>query len=322
MATVVHVTATPLVGLGLVVLRVDVSGDLVPRVDLARRAVGDTTIDPVILAAGYLSVDGNLELVNGSAMVYDTTVPLDVPVEYLVAVPGEELVVVTGPVTVASGGLWRLGDPARPYLDITASLAAGVAECSTVGAIITMGMSGDSLDGRGETADVPGRRDPIVGTEVMSLPRFELRMATRTTADREAAEALLATGDVLLLRTPSAYAMGPRYVLVSEVQIDRLVNDHRKSWRRISAGLRQVGAPEVGAYGWLGTRWMDLCTGPYATWADLTAAGISWSTIGYGIAGGAFPAAMRTWFEVNATWASWAALTATGKTWAQLVEGA
>lgn len=321
MATTVHVTATPIDALGLVALRVDTSGDLVPTVTLARRVVGDMATDPVVLAAGYLSVSGELDLVNGSAVVFDTTVPLDTPVEYLVAVSGGVPAVATAPVTVASGSVWRLGDPLRPYLDITATLATGVAECSTARATLTMGLSGDSLDGQGELVQVPGRRDSLVGTEPISMPTFELRLATRTATDRTAVESLLEPGGVLLLRMPSAYAMPPRYVAVSRASVDRLVSDQRRPWRRFTISLQQVGNPAGGAYGWLGVRWADLCTGPYATYAALTAAGVSWASIADGVGGGVYPTVMRTWSEVTATWATWAPLTATGKTWSQLVAG-
>lgn len=320
MAVEVHVTPTPYAALGLVMLRVDLSGGTIDEVTVERQAVvtGDTL--PPIVPAGYLGATATVRLINGSGVWADTTVPLDTPVQYLAAVPGEDPVASGDPVTLDSGGVWRLGNPFRPYQDVLLTLAAPTPHCSATGAAVIMGLTADQHNGQGELQRLAGRAGPLVGTDPLETPTFDLRLWTRLEADREAVLDLHRTGDILLLRAPSTYQLAPRYVFVSGVGVERVSADHRKTWRAIVAQLREVDQPVGGAYGWLGVRWVDLCT-VYPTWADLLAAGASWATIATGGATGAFPAAMRTWAEVDATWATWAGLTAEGKTWAELVAG-
>lgn len=322
MTTLIHVTATPVSSLALVMLRVDTSGDRVPAVTLLRRVVGSTVTASVIVPAGMADADGNLLVPGGSAELLDSTAPLDTPFEYLAGLPGQTPTVVCTPVTLASSDMWHLGDPARPYLDLALSRTTTTPYCDTSGSIIILGLSDDTLGGRGDVLEIPGRRMPQAQVEYQQTPSFQVRFGTKLTSDRQAAEALFATGDVLLLRVPVAYDLDPRYVMVDEVQIGRVSTDHRKEWRLFTVSLREVDQPAVQSGGAAGFRFSDLCSGGYATWSAMVAGGLSWASLGYGVGGGGLPAVMRTWAEVNSTWASWNALAATGKTWTDVVTGA
>lgn len=326
MTTLVHVSPMVYADLGIVLLRVDTSGDPPPGgvVSLARREVGSSISDPIIVPAGYLDTSGDVQLVNTSALLADTTVPLDTPVEYLSGLPGTTLTVTAGPVTVASGSKWRLGDPLQPYLDLTLLKTRGssATACPTsTQAIIVSGLGEDSLDMQSELVQLPGSRTPLPGIQPISSPTFEVRFGTRTQADREAAEALFASGNILLLRAPSTYQMDPRFVAVQSARISRVRADHRVQWRMVTAQMRVVAQPPGAAYGFLGARWADLCA-TYATWTDLNAAGLSWASLGTGVAGGTFPTAMRTWAEVASGFATWNDVAAGGRTWDQLLAGA
>ncbi len=326
MFTLIHVSPTVYAGLGIVMLRVDTSGDPAPGdlVVIARRIVGSTSPEEVIPAAGYLSESSTVHLINGSSILFDTTVPLDTAVEYLAYLPGEDPEVVTGGVTVPSGMIWRLGDPVRPYLDLPLTLSrANPVECpTTAGAKIILSLSDDSLDMQSEIMKLPGSRTPLTYTEPIASPTFEIRFATRSVADRQAAENLLAPGGVLLLRAPSVYQFVQRYLVVTSAKIERISADHRKSWRIFTVQAKECSQPPGAAYGWLGARWLDLCYGGYADWDAILAAGLSWGSLGTGIAGGGYPSEMRTYAEVDATYAIHAALIATGKTYSDLVTGA
>lgn len=325
MTTMVHVTAVPYEGTGMVMLRVDTSGDPAPGdiVTLGRRPVGSTAASPAIVPAGYLATSGDVRLINGSGLFYDTTIPLDTPVEYLSGLPGGTATVAAGPITLGSQSTWRLGDPLRPYLDMAMVLTRSTATACPVApnAIITS-LTDDSLSGQSESVAVPGSGYPLTNPEPISSPTFGIAFVTKTTADREAAESLFAPGGILLLRAPSAYALPSRYLRVDSVGIARVRSDHRFPWRRFDAQVREEEQPTGAAYGWLGACWADLCSGSYPTWSAVTAAGLSWSSLATGIASGAYPSVMRTYPEVAATWATYADLEATGKTYAQLAAGA
>lgn len=325
MTTLVHVTPMVYADLGIVLLRVDTSGTPPANslVSLARREVGSTVSSEPPVPAAYADASGDVQLVVTSGLFADTTVPLDTPVEYLSGLPGTALTVATGSVTVASSSKWRLGDPLRPYLDQALILKRSSATfCpDTDRAIIILGLGEDGLNMQTELTEQPGSATPVTGLQPMASPTFEVRLATRTQADREAVEALLATGNVLLLRPPAVYQMDPRYVVVTDARVSRISADHRKPWRVITAQLRVVSQPAGSSYGWLGARWADQCA-TYATWTALNAAGLSWASLGYGAAGGGIPAAMRTYNEVAVEFASYNALAAGGCTYDQLLAGA
>lgn len=326
MVTFVHVSHLVYADLGLVVLRVDTSGDPVPGdlITIARRMAPLGSIESVIPAAGYLSESNQIQLVNGSAVIVDSTVPVDTTVEYLAGVGNEEPEVVTGEIIVPSGMVWHLGDPLRPYLDLHLTLSrANPVECpiSASGKII-LGLSRDSLDMQGEVISLPGSRNPLVYTEPIASPTFEIRFATRSAGDRQAAEDLFSPGGVLLLRAPSVYQFTQRYLAVTSVSIDRISGNHRKPWRIFTVQARECSQPPGASYGWMGARWQDLCSGPYSYWDDVTVAGISWGSLGYGTVGGAIPSSIVTYDEVDTTYADYSTVTATGKTYEELVMGA
>jgi hypothetical protein len=326
MATLIHVTHAVYVGLGLVIVRVDASGDPPPdgAAVIARRMVGSTILSYPNLPAGYLSSNATVQLVDGVGLFADTTAPLDTPFEYLSGLPGETLAVAAGPVTVPSGSVWRFGDPLRPYLDVPLTLSrSSKVECpTTAGAKIILSLSNDNLSLQTEVLGVPGSRYPIAIPEPIASPLFDIRIATRAREDREAMEALLAPGGVLLIRPPSPYQMGPRYLIPTGVEIARISADHRKPWRVFTIQARECAQPAGEAYGWLGARWQDLCSGPYATWGDVAAAGLSWGSLGMGAGSSGYPGSITTWTAVGATYPTWADLTATGKTWHELLVGA
>lgn len=309
----------------MVMLRVDTSGDPAPGgiVTVARRVVGSVVESPAIVPAGYLAADANVELINGSGLFFDTTVPLDTAVEYLGGLPGGVATVAAGPVTVVSSRVWRLGDPLRPYLDVPLIMSRTSPTACPVSspAIIMLSLGDESINAQSDLSEVAGRRTPFTVTEPLASPSFEVRFATRTQADREAAEALLAPGSILLLRPPDGYQMPPRYLSVRSTTYSRISSNHRKQWRTFTCQVREVDPPAGAAYGWLGTRWDDLCSGGYATWLAMVAAGLSWDSLGYGVGGGGLPAAMRTWTEVLAQYPTWANVIATGDTWHQLTTG-
>lgn len=326
MTTLVHVSPMIYADLGLVLLRIDTSGEPPAGglVSLARREVGATTTSSLTIPAGFLGASSDVQLVGTSGLFADTAVPLDTPVEYLSGLPGGTLTVATGSVTVASSSKWRLGDPLQPFLDLTMLNTRGGSATAcpeSTQAVIVSGLGDDDLSMQSELTQQPGSRTPVPGIEPISSATFEVRFGTRTRADREAAEALFASGNVLLLRAPATYQMDPRYVAANSVRISRVRTDHRVQWRMVTAQLRVVDQPPGGAYGFLGARWADLCS-TYATWTALNAAGLSWGSLGTGVAGGSFPAAMRTWTDVASDFASWTAVAAGGRTWDQLLAGA
>lgn len=313
-------TASPIPQLGVVWLSVDTSGAPAPAEVVITRE-DSATADPIeqLYPDGYLASSGQLALVNGSAVFVDTTCPLDTPVTYTGTVPGGASTT-TSAVTLDSDRVWRLGSPELPYLDVALPLSVDPPHCPPAGGKMMLSLDSDATSGQDQTEQVPGSRYPLVAHEPATSRTFGLRVAARGQTDTEQLELLLAEGRTVLLRSPSGYAFGSRYALVMSTSVDRLVPDHRRPWRVVSAVLRELERPVVSPYGTLGARWEDLCA-VYPTWAAMAADSVSWASLVSGVAGGPLPSGVRTWDDVDTTWASWAALTATGYSWSDVLRG-
>lgn len=321
MATLVHVSPTMFPEAGSVLLRVDISGDAAATVVVVRRTVGQVATEPIIAPAGFVAPNGDIALLDGSAVLIDTGAPLDTPFEYLASVSGGTLVLVAGPMTLPSSTVWRLGDPLAPYLDVPLVLSEVLSACSTAGAIVVLGLESDDYESQTILVRFDGVAAPRAISRPLSTPSTTLNLATRTLQDRDRIRALASPGRVLELRAPAVYGVAPRYVVVQGMSVARLTRDHRKVWRSVTLQLMETSQPSGGAYGQVGNRWVDLCDGPYATFAAATAAGAFWWAIAAGIVGGTYPVSMRTCASAAAEFATCALMAAGGRTCEELVGG-
>lgn len=330
MTAAVSVSPLPYPAMGTVMLQVDWSGGLVgPGVigeaTVLRRVVGSTSTAPVIIPASMLGPNGGILLSETSGTLADTTAPLDVPIEYLSAPIGETSYSVSGQVTLASNGYWRLGDPLIPSSDVQVSVTrtTAVSRCSNESGIFLLEFNNETRKNQSQLTVVDEQKYPIHTSRVRLSEDGGFVLATRQLTDLDKVNLLLDTGNILCLRAPGAttYGMSVWFIHAGDVAIDRLTADMRRTWRKITIPTSNQLQPAGAASAPTGTSWDELCGGPYATLADLTAAGMTYTDASGGVVN-TFPAAYRTCAEVSATWASCAALTATGKTCVQLVMGA
>lgn len=214
---------------------------------------------------------------DGIAVLYDTEAPLDVPLYYRLESAMSSDTATAGPVTIVSDGACWLKDPLRPYLDRPVVLDPRRRDpaCDTTPTIYFVGQGGEQYES-GSTAALPGDGVyPVVGVHPRHGVTSSLILATRMLSDRDAVNALLASGSPLLWQAPAAYGFSDKYLDIRGVKVDRLGRDQRKSWRTFAFDFAVVERPEGTSYGVDGARWVDACD-VYATWGAITAAGKTW----------------------------------------------
>jgi hypothetical protein len=157
----------------------------------------------------------------------------------------------------------------RPFLN-------RVVECADVGEI--------TRPARGGVFDVVGRSYPVAVSDVRGSRRFNLQVATGTTAacadtaaadaDADTLELLLASGDPLFLQSPDPL-IPTMYVYVGDVTYVRAIRGSAK--RIYQLPLTEIAAPGADIVGSTSTWQTVLDT--YATWQDVLTANPTWNDL-------------------------------------------
>lgn len=270
-----------------------------------------------------------IELSAGIAILYDTEMPFNTALTYTTIGFDSALNAIspdsaTSPEVIvqASGFLW-LRDPIYPAGNLRIGLTPppGLPECVPGEGLFFVGMGDRNHGVQGTNWSVNNRRTPILLGQVRAAPTSSLPLVLRTFADYDLLVALLATGESLELWIPDKYGYETGYVAVGDLVVTRLSRDYRQQWQGATLPYATVDRPGGMSYGTLGTRWVDMCS-IYPTFADATAAGLTWQGALLGQASlSALPAAWRTWGNVNADFATWGAVNTGGRTWANVLVG-
>jgi hypothetical protein len=262
-----------------------------------------------------------IELSGGDAILYDVEAPLDVSLFYRTEGLGSASTATSGEVILGSSNDSWLKDPLRPASDQRVTVGSTDPECVPQRGIYFARMEAQTYASQSNRFVVNNRVRPVVAIRVRQAVATILVLVTRLFKDRDAVLALTATGDVLLAQIPPQYGIPDYFFDVGDVSVTRLSTDHRKQWREIQLPHIEVERPAGLMYGTLGTRWVDLCL-TYATFADATAAGITWAQVMLGLAGNTPIAPFyRTYDEVKAEFATYNAVNTGGRTYEDLLEG-
>lgn len=225
-------------------------------------------------------------------------------------------------VLASSGGLW-IKDPLRPFNDRPVVLKFNGSVCIPGHATYFMGLSDEDYASRTEAPIVINKRNPIAVSRVRGSMASTLNLVARTFVDRDLMKTILDPGTPLLLQAPSKYGIDDTYMSIGNVRIARMSTDMRQQWRRLELPFVAVDRPAGLMYGVLGARWRDMCD-VYATFGDVTTAGISWQGVMQGQAGApgtGINTGWATWTSVVAEYATWTAVNAAVATWEDLVDG-
>ena len=249
---------------------------------------------------GSLAADGEYVrglsgalLLGEQAYVSDHEAPLDVDVYYSV-VSDAGLTLTAGPFSIASNGRVWMKDPGRPWADlsldlcITPSRSEAAEGCTDLtDDIAWIGFKDkvravdaglfDVLDAE-RPADVFARRKDIVTSGLF---------LTRSLPAITAVYDLYTVGGPLFLQVPTAYGMAApyeqsdRYYQPGDLSEDYLSIDQRKPYRLWQTPLTAVNTPVGPPQGTDTANWCVI-EEQYATFADLTATGLTWGQIAAG----------------------------------------
>lgn len=188
-------------------------------------------------------------------------------------------------VTVASQGAVRLKDPLRPGNNVRVDFIFDPnPQCVPSEGIFWQSLDTEDQAANSATFNVNNQATPIVVSKTRSSVTSTLTLVSRTFADRDRLDVLLAPGSPLLFQVPDEYGMPDRYLSVGNSQKGRVLPDHRFPIRVFSLPHTVVLAPGGPMQGTLGARWSDGCN-RYASWGAVTTAGLTWTQILDGAAG-------------------------------------
>jgi len=322
------IVATAVPAAGYVLLTINWSATAAVAFARVVRIDADGTETVVRTNTSANSSGDYIELSGGLAVLYDTEAPFDVSLTYRTdALSGSTATATSSEVILAAGGAIWLRDPLFPANNrkITLGANAPLPECIPGEGIFFRSMDDEGLASQTINTQINNKSKPVSTVYVRGPRTSALNLICRTFADRDLMIDLLANGTILLLDLPAKYGYNRRYISVGDVPISRVSNNYTRQWTLMSLPYVVEDRPAGLGYGVLGARWIDQCVangGQYNTYADATAAGVSWLRLVYGDATTAgFGPNYRTWAQVLSDFTNWAAVNSGGRTWEDLLEG-
>lgn len=181
-------------------------------------------------------------------------------------------------------GACRLKDPLRPGNNVRVDFAFDPNPlCIPAEGVFWQSLDTEEQAANAATFNVNNQATPVVVSKVRSSVTSTLTLVSRTFPDRDRLDVLLAPGSPLLFQVPDEYGMPDRYISVGNESKARVLPDHRFPLRVFSLPHTVVAAPGGPMQGTVGARWQDMCN-RYATWAAVTAAGLTWTQVLDGLA--------------------------------------
>lgn len=227
---------------------------------------------------------------NRIGYLYDTEMPLDTAVRYR-STDNLGTVTTAGPVTVVSSGFAWLKDPARPWANVRIDDCSDTpvpTQCATPLTEPAVSLVGDGLGAEDYAGDftlfpILNRPRPADVYAYRKDAVTSWRVVSKTLASMDTLNVFYAWGGPIFLQLPPVYGWPDRYYQPDNVSVSRLSNDLRVPYRFWDAPLTVVDAPVGAAQGTALNNWCYLDS-QYATWADLTATGLTWGQIVEGLA--------------------------------------
>lgn len=188
-------------------------------------------------------------------------------------------------ISVPSLGACWLKDPLRPAANVRVDFAFDPNPlCTPTEGVFFQGMDQEARAANSANFNISNQAEPIVVSKVRSSISSTLTLVSRTLPDRDRLNVALAPGSPLLFQVPAEYGVLQQYLSVGATSVARVLPDHRFPIRVFSLPYTSVAAPGGPMEGAVGARWSDMCN-RYATWAAVTAAGLTWTQVLDGLAG-------------------------------------
>lgn len=235
-------------------------------------------------AAGPWEELRTLDLLGQEAYAFDNTAPLDTPTWYrTVSDLGDELI--DGPETIVTDGEtgW-LRDPGRPWVDVPLTVCTQPDPvCDAADALSWVGF--DTF-GRPTDAALFETLDDEKPTDVYARRKnltTGINFFSRTLAMKARVYDVFTVGGPLFLQLPPAYGWDDDFFQTTADLTEDYISSRNQAlpYRRWAAPVRTVHRPEGNIQGTVCANWCAV-NDAYATFADMTAAGGTWSGIADG----------------------------------------
>jgi len=191
----------------------------------------------------------------------------------------------SGGVSVPSLGSCWLKDPLRPGGNVRVDFAFDPNPlCTPTEGVFFQGMADEARAANAAAFNINNQAAPIVVSKVRSAVSSTLTLVSRTFADRDRLNALLAPGSPLLFQVPDQYGVPDTMMSVATSTVSRVHPDHAFPIRIFSLPFSATLAPGGPMQGTVGTRWQDMCN-RYASWSAVNGAGLTWVQLLDGLAG-------------------------------------
>lgn len=222
---------------------------------------------------------------NRIGYLYDTEMPLDVPVRYR-STDNLGTVTTAGPVTVVSSGVSWLKDPARPWANVRiddCSETVVPTMCSTplsepAVSLIADGLGAEEYAGDFTLFPILNGPRPADVYAYRKDATTSWRVLSKTLTSMGTLNTFYAWGGPIFLQLPPIYGWPDRYYQPAEVVVSRVSNVLTVPYRMWDVPLTVVDAPVGAAQGTCENNWCILGT-TYATWGALNATGLTWGDV-------------------------------------------
>lgn len=257
--------------------------------DATGAVLSSTSTAATVLAATTVTASGAAPANTVSAQPYvsmtGTPASTVVVSAASITVPSVAGTATSGGVTVVSAGACQLKDPLRPGNNVRVDFAFDPNPlCTPTEGIFWQSLDVEQQAPNAASFNVNNQVNPVIVSKARSAVTSTLTLVSRTFADRDRLNALLAPGSPLLFQAPDEYGLPDRFISVGTDSVSRLFPDTRMPIRVFSLPHTATSAPGGPMQGTVGARWQDSCN-RYATWGAVNAAGLTWTQVLDGLAG-------------------------------------
>lgn len=250
------------------------------------------TVERGLSATGPWTLLRTVDLLGQVGVFYDTVAPLDTALYYRWTGDPGGATIVQGPFTEVSTGTVLLKDPLRPWANLELSLCAGgqtqmIREaCNPTGPeLIWVGLGDKTYRADATLLDRYNARVPADIYGVRKRLDSSMKLLSKTLAAKDAVETFYAGGGPVQLQLPVIYGFPDAVVQPGDVDEEYLSGsrDQRMPHRIWEAPFTVVDTPLGPVQGTACANWCAI-EDTYATFADLTATGLTWGQIAAGTA--------------------------------------
>lgn len=235
----------------------------------------------------WVVIRAGAPLLEGRAVIVDTTAPLETDVWYRFTVEfGATLEEIVGPFQTEATGMTWLSDPTRPWADIGMDVCppgAHALDCATPDPAFVWGGFTDAMETPVDATllDILNAERPADTFARRKFANWSFRFFTLTLDAIDQVYELFTAGGPLMLRTPPVYGWGAYAIQPGTPQMTFVSQDQRRPLRQWDVPFTVVDMPVGPVQGTDCNNWCAV-EEAFPTFAELTAYPATWLELLHG----------------------------------------